>query len=81
VVAGALVAEAVLATLLAVSQHGLHTLFMQTQSLSQSSLDEHAAPKQCPSHVQVWNDVLGSKALSLAVGGRVMLPRTVVKDM
>jgi hypothetical protein len=36
---------------LMVSQHKPHTLLVQIQSLSQSSFDKHAAPKQCPGHV------------------------------
>lgn len=41
-----------------VSQQGLHILFEQIQSLSQSSLLRHEAPRQCPVQVQAANVVL-----------------------
>jgi hypothetical protein len=57
--------------LTAVSQHGLHTLFEQIQSRSQSSFDKHAAPKQCPIHVQGRCDVVGVEAVGICVRLRV----------
>jgi hypothetical protein len=45
---------------------------MQIQSLSQSSLEEHAAPRQCPGHVHVAYDVVvGQGKVVVPCEGRV----------